>query len=278
MSSPCDICLEETCNGKHDCQCETCTVKDECYRFLNATVRITNRCTQSCEHCCFESSPNSDIMMTVDMARDIATFIEKNDVRTLNLMGGEFFCNPDWYEIYCTIIPKAKVARIVTNGDWAGNLKVENQISSLVSLLGDKIYFCVSKDRWHTNKRVDQAVAFLESTGAKVRVATEDQTTDASIVPVGRAHLSYISSFYNMMACYCHNPENMYSFLIDEKGNVFKCPFGVLCYAHISDYLDGGFRAKFKELNTKFYSHFLPSCRTCYSAFITQKRGSVVAY
>ena len=275
---PCDICLEEKCEGRHDCHCDTCSVKDECYRKLHPTIRITNKCTQECGHCCFESSPKSNRMMSVETAKQIAQFIKANDVYSLNLMGGEFFCNPDWFEIYSALISSVKFARLVTNGDWANNLKVKTQLATLVSLFGKKIHFSISKDIWHTNKNVEAAREFLESAGVTVNVANEDQTTNQSIVPVGRANGQYISGFYDMMGCYCQNPENMYSFLIDEKGNIFKCSFGVLCYAYVGDYLEGGFRKKFKETNMKFYSVFISSCQTCYNFISSQKPEFIVEY
>ena len=262
---PCDICLEETCEGRHDCHCDTCSLKDECYRKLHPTIRITNKCTQECGHCCFESSPKSNRMMSVETAKQIAQFIKANDVYSLNLMGGEFFCNPDWFEIYSHLISAAKYARLVTNGDWVNNLKVKTQLATLVSLFGKKIYFCISKDIWHTNKNVDAAKEYLEEIGAIVRVATEEQTKKQSIVPVGRAWGQFIGGIYDMMGCYCHNPENMYTFLIDEMGQIFKCAFGIWYYADVDEYLDGGFRAKFKDYNSKFYKCFLPSCNSCYS-------------
>lgn len=278
MFKPCDICLEETCKGAHTCNCSTCKVKDECYRKLSATIRITNKCTQKCIHCCFESCPESNIMMSVDMAKKIAKFNEANGVERLNLMGGEFFCNPDWFDIYSVLIASVPHARLVTNGDWANNMKVKTQLMTLVSLFGNKIYFSISKDKWHTNKNVDNAKEFLESIDAKVIVATEEQTKNESIVPVGRAHLQYIGGIYDMFGCYCQNPENMYSFLIDEKGTVYKCGFGVLDYANVEDYQEGGFRERFKEINSKFYKVFVPSCRSCYSMFLTQARERIVEY
>lgn len=279
MFKPCDICLEETCKGAHTCNCETCQVKDKCYRQLAATIRITNRCTQECSHCCFESSPKSNIMMSVEMAQNIAKFINTNGVQRLNLMGGEFFCNPDWFEIYSTLIDtNINHARLVTNGDWMNSEKTKTQIKELVEKFGKKIYFCISKDKWHTNKNVDAAKEYLDSIGALSLIATEEQTKDESIVPVGRAHLQYISGIYDMMGCYCHNPENMYSFLIDEKGKIYKCGFGVLSYDTIDDYLEGGFRQRFKEANTKFYGQFISSCRSCYNFILTQARDRIVEY
>lgn len=263
MSKPCDICLEETCEGRHDCHCDTCSLKDKCYRHLHPTIRITNRCTQQCAHCCFTSHPGSKIMMSVEQSKKTAQFLKSNNIETVNLMGGEFFCNPDWFEVLSNLISAVDFARLVTNGDWANNMNVKVQLATLVSLFGKKMYFCISKDRWHTNKNVEAAKAYLEEIGAIVRVATEDQTTTMSIVPVGRARNQYISGIYDMMGCYCQNPENMYSFLIDEEGDIFKCGFGMLQYANIDDYLNGGFNKRFKYYNTEFYKKFIPSCSTC---------------
>ena len=247
MSKPCDICLEETCEGRHDCHCDTCSLKSECYRHLHPTIRITNRCTQKCDHCCFTSHPGSNIMMTIEQSEKTAQFLKNNGIETVNLMGGEFFCNPDWFKVLSNLISAVDFARLVTNGDWVNNMNVKVQLATLVSLFGKKMYFCISKDMWHTNKNVEAAKAYLEEIGAIVRVATEDQTTRQSIVPVGRARGQYISGIYDMMGCYCQNPENMYSFLINEEGDIYKCGFGMLRYASIDDYLDGGFRKRFKD-------------------------------
>lgn len=275
---PCDICLEEKCEGRHDCHCDTCNLKDKCYRQLKPTIRITNRCTQECSHCCFESSPKSNVMMSVEAAEKIAKFIKNNGIKYLNLMGGEFFCNPDWFEIYSNLISAAEFSRLVTNGDWVNNMKVKTQLATLVSLFGNKMYFCISKDIWHTNKNVEAAEAYLKEIGAIVRVATEEQTTKQSIVPVGRAWGQYISGIYDSMGCYCDNPENMYTFLIDEVGNIYKCAFGILCYAHIEDYLEGGFSKMFKEANMKFYKVFIPSCLSCYSFISSQGKDYMVSH
>jgi len=272
MSKPCDICLEETCEGRHDCHCDTCSLKDKCYRKLHPTIRITNRCTQKCDHCCFTSHPKSQIMMTIEQSEKTAKFLKSNEIRTVNLMGGEFFCNPDWFKILSNIVSAVKFARIVTNGDWANNLAVKTKLSTFISLFGDKVQFSISKDRWHTNKNVDAAADFFKDAGVHYNVANSDQTTKQSIVPVGRARGQYISGIYDMMGCYCQNPENMYTFLIDEEGDIFKCGFGMLRYASIDDYLDGGFNKRFKEYNTKFYKQFIPSCGSC-SRFVEMNNG-----
>jgi len=215
-------------------------------------------------------------MMSVDESKKIANFIKSNNVVEINLMGGEFFCNPDWFDIYSNLISAAKHARIVSNSDWANNMEVKVKLASLVSIFGDKIYFSLSKDRWHTNKYVEVAAAYLKDIGAKYLIATESETTDASIVPIGRASNQYIGGVYDMFGCYCQNPKNMYSFLIDEDGYIYKCSFGVSVYANVDDYQDGGFAERFKEYNKKFYKIFIPSCRKCVTSFELQARDRMV--
>lgn len=106
---------------------------------------------------------------------------------------------------------------------------------------------------------MDSAASFLESQGAKYHITEPKEATDSSIVPIGRSFLQ--GSFYSMMGC--HNPANKYSFLIDEEGYIYKCPFGVWEYANVSDYLNGGFSVRFKEFNKKFYDIFIISCASC---------------
>lgn len=261
MKNPCDICIEESCNGKYNCDCKNCKVAVECPKFLHATIRITNKCTQECSHCCFESSPSSKIMMSIEMARKISKFLSNNDIVSLNLMGGEFFCNPNWFEIFDSFLGVTKSVRIVSNGDWANSDNVKDKIRKLHEIRGDKFRIHISKDKWHTNINVDKAIEFLNDVGINSKITSPNESTDNSIVPIGRSE--YLYNFYSSLGCYCHNPLHKYSFLIDEEGKIYKCSFGVWNYANISDYLDGGFRSKFKEFNKKFHEIFIPSCKSC---------------
>jgi radical SAM protein with 4Fe4S-binding SPASM domain len=73
-------------------------------------------------------------------------------------------------------------------------------------------------------------------------------------------------------------PSNKYSFLIDEEGQVYKCGFGVLPYANISEFLNGGFREVFKDLSQKFHKQPILTCRQCIGAYednskMVEKRG-----
>lgn len=257
----CAICLDEKCGGTHKCNCDNCCHLYECYKFLHATIRITNKCTQKCDHCCFSSSPNSSIMMTVDNAKKIGRFLINNEVTNINIMGGEFFCNPNWYEILDILASSVSFIRLVSNGDWVIYTNEKDKLAEFVGKHKDKLRISISNDKWHNNNNISKAEEWLKSVNVTYNIGDDSNMPDNGIVPIGRGMLHY--SIYSSLGCYCHNPVNNYSFLIDEVGNIYKCSFGVWNYANINDYIDGGFCKRFKEFNKKFYDIFIPSCSAC---------------
>ena len=271
--SPCEICLEETCGGKHNCDCINCKVKDKCPRILRPTVRITNKCTQKCMHCCFSSNPGSSIMMSVETAENVAKFFEANDIHYANVMGGEFFCNPEWEKILNILADSVMIMRLVTNSDWAGNEKIEKPLKEFIEKNREKLRICLSKDQWHTNRGVERADEFLKPLGVKYQIETPEEGKDYGVVPVGRGELIGFSGFYSFMGAWCHNPEHKYTFLVGEDGEIYKCDFGILSYANIKDYLEGGFAKTFKELNTKFSKLPVLHCKMCIYAFEKMEKG-----
>lgn len=259
----CDICLEKVCKAKGgvgSCHCETCAIYDQCNKKLRATIRITLKCTQACSHCCYSSSPTQETHMTVDMAKRVAQFLIKNEIYSVNLMGGEIFCNPNWREIVDLIIPTVKMTRIVSNGDWVeGDKKFAEYLSK-----HENCYVCISKDQWHTNKNIKKAERLLIKNNILAKTSELDEQ-EFNLVPVGNA--AFNGGLYSMFGTYCSNPEHHYSFLIDETGDIFKCGFGVWDYANINDYQEGGFAARFKEFNKIFYDTFIPSCSRCHTSY-----------
>jgi len=270
-SSPCNICLETTCTKEGSCNCKKCNHISECNRFLHASIRITNKCTQSCRHCCFCSSPKSEIMMSVAQAKDTSIFLENNNVKSIQVLGGEFFCNPDWSEILEMFLKVVASIRLVTNGDWAVVSNVKTSLIRLNKEYPGVLKVSVSKDKWHTNSNVDLAEEFLSANGFEYNIGECENNDEDSIVPVGNA--SFGTSYYACFSCYCKNPKYHYAFLIDEEGKIYKCSFGVCNYANIKDYLDGGFSKRFRTFNLAFNSQFISSCSACYRVF---KRDNAV--
>ena len=264
----CDICIDEKCKKDKSgeeiikkCNCNNCEHLKECPKFLHATIRITTKCTQECSHCCFSCSPTCNKMMTIDMAKQISTFLKSNEVLSINVMGGEFFCNPNWFDILSLFLEVVNHMRLVSNGDWVNDNDAKEKLLKLHSLYGNKFHLSISNDRWHHNKNVNSAIKFLEENNIIYFVGTEENDDENVIVPIGRSEFSF--GLYALFSCYCHNPQHEYSFLIDEDGTIYKCSFGVWDYANIEDYLNGGFAKRFKEFNQKFYKVFFTSCANC---------------
>jgi MoaA/NifB/PqqE/SkfB family radical SAM enzyme len=201
--------------------------------------------------------------MSVETSRTVKEFLSSNSIRFAAIMGGEFFCNPDWKEIFDIVIPGLESVRLVSNGDWN-----DNAADFLARFPNLRIG--ISKDRWHTNANVERAAKLCEKHGIKHRIAADDETTSESVVPVGNGQLHL--STYSMFQCYCQNPEHKYSFLIDEDGWIYKCGFGQWEYATVAKYAKGGFAAVFKEFNQIFYREFIPNCRECARAYAITKQ------
>ena len=155
--------------------------------------------------------------MSVEKAKEIAKFLEVNQIHYLNMMGGEFFCNPDWLEVLMELgLPDHVVYfRLVSNSDWYKSDKVKEGLLTLRDALGEKFHMSLSKDRWHTNVGVEEAKKWLDDNNILTIVATPDKTKPESIVPVGRAEWGYWG-FFDMMGNSCSGEDEHYTFLIDE--------------------------------------------------------------
>lgn len=259
--NPCDICLDEKCGGTKSCNCKTCPHLKSCRKYLHPTIRITTRCTQSCSHCCFSCSPDKTRMMNIELAKEITKFLKTNQIFSLNVMGGEFYCNPNWYEILYEWLQIHCHIRLVSNGDWVTNTTVKNQLLNLSHTFQNQLHISISDDNYHTNQHVKDADAFLTLHNISHELGTDMQDTEETLMPLGNAEDVY--NMYSFGVCYCHNPIHQYSFLIDETGDIYKCSFGVLQYDNIQNFTYGGFAKRFKEFNKKFYDIFMPSCKNC---------------
>ena len=261
MGQRCDICIDPMCDDKKDCHCETCSRKNGCHRELVPTIRITTLCTQSCSHCCFNCTPQCNIFMELAQAKRINQFMHSNGIRKANVMGGEFFCHPEWKSILDSLGEGLADVRVVSNSDWAGDPKVAAEVVEFF-LQHPNMRLSLSYDRWHTNWHVDAAVDLLEAAEIVYNLPDDEETKYDTLVPVGRS--SYESScFYGTFSCYCQNPLKKYHFLIDEDGAIYKCGFGIWNYADVDEYVDGGFAERFKEFNQKFYSIYISNCLSC---------------
>jgi MoaA/NifB/PqqE/SkfB family radical SAM enzyme len=199
--------------------------------------------------------------MSLEMAEKIAQFAKNNQVVYFNIMGGEFYCHPQWKDILNILIPSVKIARIVSNGDWYENNKIE-----IVEFFKKykNAHISISDDKWHTNTFSKQAYEYLQSNNIISNIGTDVLKSDG-IVPIGRAQYEY--SFYSSFSSYCSKSDSKYSFLIDEKGEIYKCGFGVWNYADVDSYMND-FRKRFKKVSQRFENTFIPSCKVCYNSYL----------
>lgn len=266
MNERCSICFDEDKRCNHICKGDDCPKAETCHRRIAPIVRITRKCTQSCRHCCFECSPEEKEMMTVETASKIRTFFEKNNIVSVNIMGGEFFCNPEWYDV-CSELVNVKdlmYARITSNGDWAGSKKVADKVVKFCKKY-PKAYVALSKDKWHTNQHFDKAVEILEKNDIIVIKGKGQNNDEDSIVPIGNAKWEY--NLYVSFSVYCHKPDCRYKMMIDETGELYKCPMGIWEFDNVDNFQGGGFSERFKEFYSAFYKAFFGNCKNCLRSY-----------
>jgi len=205
--------------------------------------------------------------MTIATAKTIAKFLKANGITYANIMGGEFWLCRNWERVLGTLIWPLSMVRVVTNGDWAADVKNKDAV---IKFFQDhpECHMVISKDRYHTNANTELAVALCDQAEILSRIQDKDDTD--AIVPAGRSEFDY--GFYSTFSCYCHNPDKMYAPLIDETGVIYKCGFGIWDYAHVTDHLSGDFHCVFKGFGLKFNKIFLSNCARCSEAYRMHRR------
>ena len=216
-------------------------------------IRITTKCTQSCEHCCFSCSPSQTRQMSVEMAQQISDFLNNHHISTIEIMGGEFICNPNWYSIVETLSKNINSVRLVSNGDW---LASSERVIKLLKR-NKQIKIAISKDKYHTNQNYVNITKELETANIPY-VIQSFELNEYGIVPIGRAQ-SYCG-FYSYFGCYCKNPKYCSSCLVDEDGDVFYCPFGAWRVGNIQEV---DIMEYLRDFNSAFDKSLIMSCSQC---------------
>ena len=199
--------------------------------------------------------------MTVDMAQSINKFCTQNKINKINVMGGEFFCNPDWLNIVDTLSKDMARVRLVSNSDWFVSDDIKKDILDLCNK-NKQLYFALSYDDWHTNKYVYKAERFLEENDISFQSETWEDAQESTILPVGRAGDNYIGTRYDMFGAYCRVPTHLYSFLIVENGCIYACPLSMRFYlGHVEDDLQT-FRSTYVSKKKPIIDNIM-SCGQC---------------
>lgn len=198
--------------------------------------------------------------MSVATAQTIAKFLVANDIKSINLMGGEVWLNPDWKEII-TLFSCVDRIRVVSNSDF---MVLCPEFLPFLSQL-DNVKLCLSNDKWHTNKHVSAAEKEANRLDINCEVSGKsgDALKEDGIVPVGRMRWG-ANNMFDMFMAYCQKPENKYSILIDENGEIYKCCFERFAFDNVEDYLEEkSFNARFKQFGTAFHNMWISNCLAC---------------
>ncbi len=68
-------------------------------RPVHLTVEITDACNLECQHCYLEASPAKQARMTFAEFQRVVGAFQENQGLSIELTGGEVFCNPEWKPI-----------------------------------------------------------------------------------------------------------------------------------------------------------------------------------
>jgi len=200
--SICKYCFDKPRNSNCSCNDDTCE-----HRVMHCVIRITTKCTQTCRHCCFSCSPECNDMMSVKTAKNINKFLQFNHIYHINIMGGEFFCNPDWFDIIKILSKNMKRVRITTNGDWSINADITNYFIKLCKSIRN-IIIGISFDNFHTNKNVKTAISICKNNN--IDYTSFDGHIEDAIVPVEKGN--WYASDFSMFSCCCKI--NKYSYYL----------------------------------------------------------------
>jgi hypothetical protein len=197
--------------------------------------------------------------MTVTMAKEISNFMFVNNIHTAHVMGGEFFLNVKWKGILKALCAKAGL-RLATNGDWAGNRRMSNDIIDFLSH-HQGINVALSDDRWHTSIHTDEAESILSNAGVIYEREKPAYLIPNALIPVGRAEVIVFGAS-TLSSIWCSNKR--FHVLIDEVGDIYKCPVGSSWrFSNIKNHMNGKFSDELQKFLKKFDSASINNCRQC---------------
>ena len=87
--------------------------------------------------------------MSIEMAEKIAKFLTSNNIKNVNVMGGEFFCNPDWYEVMSPIADSVNggIFRLVSNSDWVKSNETRKKLVEFIDKYKDVNKFDITMNK-----------------------------------------------------------------------------------------------------------------------------------
>ena len=148
-------------------------------RPVHLTVEITDACNLECQHCYLEASPAKQARMTFAEFQRVVGAFQENQGLSIELTGGEVFCNPEWKPILELALEQFSLVGLLTNATvlpadalqlltrYADRVTVGVSIDSVRPELHDRL-----RGRRHAFERTIRNVRRLVATGVRVRVGS----------------------------------------------------------------------------------------------------------
>lgn len=199
------------------------------------TIRLTNFCNETCEHCVFRSGPSNKVHLTEKMSQQLNEWLPQCGFSNVSIMGGEVSLIPNYPKLIHNVIEGHWQAGVLTNGVFVKKQKLFDQFVQMVlETPVSQFTVRVSQSQYHSDELYGEDAfkklkeAFKHHHGRFIQLS---ESLDI-IVPMGRAFDNDIDRWPGGAACEscCKN-----SIFIDEHGMVHWCPLGESPYKHFSE-------------------------------------------
>lgn len=187
-------------------------------------VRVTNKCSDRCQHCCFRSGPECVGSISVDDCLKLNIWLPQN-IR-MNVMGGEVTVLDNYADILFSLLGGRTNGAIITNGQWVNNEIAATNffrvINDLDNVCGD-LCVAISNDKWHQQYSRRALRLFRENCPSVKLIPGVDINPD-QLLPLGRAWDNKLSSAISTSQCGCCRETGQ--LMVIETGKICLCPMG----------------------------------------------------
>ncbi|KKN99030.1 hypothetical protein LCGC14_0142750 [marine sediment metagenome] len=200
------------------------------------TIRLTNFCNETCDHCMFRSGPSNKTHMTEKMSQQLNEWLPKGVDSNISVMGGEVSLIPNYGDLMRNTFQGHYQGGIMTNGVFVKQkATLDEFVRVILSLDTQNITIRISQSQFHSKDGYGQEAfeKLKQSFKHKHRIFVQFAgDLGLNIVLVGRAYDNNVPSKYQDVAM-CDNAMNDNMF-VDENGIIHWCPLGESPYKHFS--------------------------------------------
>ena len=223
---------------------------------FETTIRLTNFCNETCEHCVYRSGPSNKVHLTEKMSQQLNGWIPKKRNSNICVFGGEVSLIPGYERLMQNIFRGHYQGGVITNGVFVKKRTAFNRFIRMVLDLDVQAFTIrVSQSQFHSKDRYGQEAfeklkrSFQHERHVFVQLV---QDLGLRIIPVGRAYDNNIpTQLQNESMCSIASNNHVF---VDENGMIHWCPLGESPHKHFlqCDYHET--RKKIMEWRTEITS------------------------